>query len=147
MVPPSRPRNASHRLRSALIDVGADRRGEKRRANDLSPARLLAIEQCGDDSECAVHSGEHISDGDSHALRVVGPRAGDRHETRLALRNLVVAGPGRLRAVMSEARNRQQNGARVELVNTRIVETQTGESSHSEIFDENVCPFDERGES
>ena len=55
--------------------------------------------------------------------------AGDRHQAALALRDLVVAGPRRLRAVVAEAGDRQHHQAGVELVQPRDREAEPVEDA------------------
>ena len=53
--------------------------------------------------------------GTPDPLRVVGPGPGQRHQPGLALRDLVVAGPAALRAVVPEAGDREHDQPRVAL--------------------------------
>ena len=100
----------------------------------------------GDDAVGAVHPGEQVTDRHADPLRAVGVGAGHRHEPGLALRDLVVAGAPTLGAVVAEAADREDDEARVELVQPLDGEAEPVEHPRAEVLDEDVGALDQPGE-
>ena len=106
----------------------------------------LALGERRGDAVRAVHPGEQVADRDADAGRVVGVRAGERHQPGLALGDLVVAGAAALGPVVAEAGDRQDDQPRVELVQPLDREAQAVEHAGAEVLDQHVAVPDQAGE-
>ena len=104
---------AGHGPAGALERVHADHAGQQRGPHDATLPGDRTLVQRGQHAEGAVHAGEQVGDRDAHLGRLRG--AGDRHQAALALGDLVVARPLRLRPVVPEAGDRQHDQPGVEL--------------------------------
>ena len=105
------PRNLpGDRPAGALERVHADHSGQQRRAYDAADAGAGALVQRGHHAVRPVHAGQQVRDRHPDLGRQLG--AGDRHQPALALRDLVVPGARRLRAVVPEAGDRQHHQSR-----------------------------------
>ena len=122
----------------ALEGVHADDAGQQRRSHDAAPSGALAFLQGGDDAERAVHAGEQVGDGNADALDVVGSGAGQRHQSGLALRDLVVPGASAFGSVVTETADGQDDQPRVELGEPFGRESQAVEDAGAEVLHEDV---------
>jgi hypothetical protein len=124
----------------ALKGVHADHAGKQRRSHHPAAAGAVALAQRGEDSERAVHAGEQVGDRNTNALNVVGPRTGERHETRLALGDLVVSRPAAFRPVVTEPADRQDDQPRVEFGEPFGREAQSVQHTGPEVLEQDVGP-------
>jgi hypothetical protein len=118
--------------------VHADHARQQRRAHDTPAAGAGPLVQRGDDTERAVHARDQVRDRDADLGRLAG--AGDRHQPALTLGDLVVAGSRRLRPVVPEPGDRQDDEAGVQLVQPRDREAQPVEDPDPEVLHQHVGP-------
>ncbi len=97
----------------------------------------------GHDAVGAVHPGEQVGDRDAHPLRVVGPRARQRHQARLALGDLVVARAPALRPVVAESGDGEDDQLRVALLQLGDPEAEPLEDAGAEVLHQDVGPVDQ----
>ena len=116
-LPCARGTSPGHRVAGALEGVDADDRGEQRGAHDRSRGRCAPARR-GPRRRRTRRTSRPAGrrSGRRRGSASSGVRAGERHQPRLALGDLVVAGAPALRAVVAEAGDRQDDQARVELV-------------------------------
>ncbi len=129
---------AGHRPAGALEGVHAHEGRQQGGAHDLAAAGGRALVDRGEDAVRAVHAGEQVPDRYADALRVVGTGAGEGHDPGLALRDLVVAGPPALGAVVAEAGDRQHHEPRVALHQRVDPEPEALEHPGAEVLDQHV---------
>lgn len=131
---------AGHGPLGALKGVHADDAGQQRRSHHPAAPGAVALAQCGEDAERAVHAGEQVGDRNAHALNVIGPRTGERHEARLTLGDLVVARPAAFRAVVTEPADGQDDQSRVEFGEPFGREAQAVQHTGPEVLEQDVGP-------
>ncbi len=134
---------AGHRVAGPLERVHPDDRREQARPDHLPATGPLPLEQGGEDAVGAVHPGEQVPDRNPDPLRIVRPRAGQRHQAALALGDLVVPGPASLRTIAPEPRDGQHNEPRVELREPDVAESQPVHHPGPEVLQEHVGPLDQ----
>ncbi len=137
---------ARHGPAGALERVHAHDRREQRRPHDLPLTGSLPLEQRGQHARHAVHAGQQVADRDADALGVVRSRSGQRHQTRLPLRDLVVPGPITLGAAVAETADAQHHQPRVEVVHPSGREAEAVEHAGPEVLQQDVGPLDQRGQ-
>ena len=132
---------AGHRGAGALKCVHPDQRGEQRGAHHLAFAGPIALQQRRDGAVCAVHAREQVSNRHSYALWIIRARAGDGHQTRLALQDLVVPAAGGFGTIMAKTGDGQNHQPRVQLLHRRRRKSQPVQHAGAEILDDDVGPF------
>ena len=128
----------------ALEGVYADHAGQQRRTHDPAAAGPGPFGEGGEDADRAVHPRDQVGDRHADLGGLLG--AGDRHQAALALGDLVVARPGRLRPVVAEPGDRQDHQPRVELVQPRDREPEPVEHADPVVLHQHVRPLDQPGE-
>jgi hypothetical protein len=126
------------RVAGALERVHAHDRGEQGGAHDSTDPGGRALVQRGDDAVRAVHPCEEVADGHADAHRRLRVRSGERHQSALALGDLVVPGAAALGAVVAEPADGQHDEAGVELVQAFDGEAEPVEHAGPEVLDEDV---------
>jgi hypothetical protein len=99
--------------------------------------------QRGEHAVGAIHAGEQVGDRHADALRVVGSGAGQGHQPRLALGDLVVARATALGTVVAEAGDREDDQSRVALQQGVDAEPQPFEHAGAEVLDQHVGAVDQ----
>jgi hypothetical protein len=130
----------------ALEGVHAHDRGQQRGAHHASLAGAVALVEGRDHAVGAVHAGEEVADRHAHTGRLVGGGAGQRHQARLALGDLVVAGAAALRPVVPETADRQHDESGVDLVQALDREAEPVEHAGAEVLDEHVAVAHQPGQ-
>ena len=136
-------RHTADELRGGLEGVHADNAGDERGANDLALAGAFAFKESRKNTEGSVDAAQEVGNRHTDPLEVVRARTRDRHEPRLALGDLVVAGTTALGTVVAEAGDRQDHQARVELQAALRGEAQAVHNAGAEVLDDHVCALDE----
>jgi hypothetical protein len=104
----------------------------------------VALVERRHDAVRQVHPGQQVGDRDADLGGLLG--AGHRHQPALALRDLVVAGPVRLRAVVAEAGDRADDQAGVEVVQPLHGEAEPVQGAGAEVLEQHVGAAHEGGE-
>ena len=94
--------------------------------------------QCGEHTVRAVAGREEICDRHSDALWIVPAGAGHRHQTGLALGDLVVAWTPAFGSVVSESADCEYHQPRIQGHQCLIRETEPGHDAGSEVLDEHI---------
>ena len=129
---------AGDRPPGALEGVHPDDAAQQRGAHQLSAAGGGPFDQPGQHADHPVQPGEQVADRHTDPLRVVRTGSGQRHQTGLALGDLVVAGPAAFRSVVPESGDRQGDQARIELGQAFATEAQPGEHPRPEVLQQHI---------
>ena len=89
-------------------------------------------------AERAEQSGAEIGDRDADAHRALPGQAGDRHQSAHALRDLVVAGPVAIGAVLAEAGDAGEDNALVEFAQGVVIDAKPVLHVRAVVFDHHV---------
>ena len=116
---------------------------EQRGPHDRADAGAGPFVQGREHPVGAVHPGQQIGDRNPHPLRVLGTGAGQRHQSGLALRDLVVARAPTLGAVVTEPGHGQHHEARVSLLQELEAQPESVEHAGPEVLDEHVSAVDQ----
>ena len=127
----------------ALEGVHPDGGGQQRGAYDAPDAGAVPLVQRREDAVRAVHPGEQVRDRHADALRVLGTRTCERHQSGLALGDLVVAGATALGPVVTEARDGEHDEPRVALLEQLEAQAEPVEHAGAEVLHEHVGTVDE----
>ena len=125
----------------ALEGMDPDHPGQQRGPDHSTAAGARPLVECGEHAAGAVHAGDQVRDRHADLGRLGG--AGDRHQPALALGDLVITGPRRLRAVVAEAGDRQHHQPWVELVQARDGEAEPVQHADTVVLHQHVGTFDQ----
>src|SRR5688572_2330522 len=134
---------AVQRHARALEIHHVDHRLQERGLHPLALARGLALEESDGHAVRGEDAAAQVRDRDAHPQRAVPRQARHRHEAAHALRDLVEAGAGRVRAGLSEARDAGVYEARVHLRERRVIDAQAILHVGAEVLQQHVGALDQ----
>src|SRR5712672_2514606 len=126
------------------LEVEHEDLGLQQRCLDvLALARLLALQERGENTHRAGQSGRQVGDRDADPHRPLAGQAGDRHQPAHALGDLVEARPRRIGAALAEARDAAIDDARIDLAQILVVDAEPLLHVRPEILHHHVVLLDQ----
>src|SRR5918998_3786403 len=115
---------------------------QKRGRHPLASAAPLPLHQGRGDAEGPEHAGEDVGDGYPDLRRGTAHGSGEAHQAPFTLHDLVETRPVAVRPALPEARDRERDQLRVQLLEFSLIQTQLLHHPGAEVLDEHVGPAD-----
>src|SRR5260370_31746335 len=129
---------AGNEIVEGLVRKHADLAVDESGIHQAAAARLLALDERGENADHRIDAGEDVGDRNAGALRFAVRRPGQIHDPAHALGHEVVAGTRGVGATLAEAGHRAIDQARVLLAQAPAIETELGKPADLEVLDQHV---------